>query len=107
MQFNPKCKVLQVTTRRTPHEPKYTIDGQVLNNVNSAKYLGSNIHKTLSWDDHINKVMKKAHNTLFFLGRSISRCLTNIKAQCYSTLVRPSLEYASTVWSPAKKGSIN
>jgi hypothetical protein len=79
MRFNPeKCEVLQVTSRRTQQESKYTIHGQVLNNVNSAKYLGLNIHKTLSWDDHINKVTKKAHNTLSFLGRNISRCRTNI-----------------------------
>ena len=108
MRFNPdKCEVLQITTRRSPLQTQYTIHGQVLNSVDSAKYLGLNIHKTLSWDDHINKVTKKAHNTLSFLGRNISRCPTNIKAQCYSTLVRPSLEYASTVWSPAKKGSIS
>jgi hypothetical protein len=59
------------------------------------------------FNDHINKVTKKAHNTLSFLGRNISRCPTNIKTQCYSTLVRRSLEYASIVWSPAKKGSIS
>ncbi|KAK3092025.1 hypothetical protein FSP39_024520 [Pinctada imbricata] len=108
MRFNPdKCEVLQVTTRRCPIQSTYTIHGQALANVNSAKYLGLNIHKTLSWDDHISKITRKAHNTLSFLGRNISRCPTNIKAQCYSTLVRPSLEYASSVWSPAKKGSIN
>ena len=62
--------------------------------------------KILSLDNHINKVTKKAHNTLSCLGRIISRYPTNIKAQCYSILVRPSLEYASTVWCQAKKGSI-
>jgi hypothetical protein len=43
-----KCKVLQITTRRTPLQSRYTIHGQVLNNANSAKYLGLNIHRTLS-----------------------------------------------------------
>jgi hypothetical protein len=97
-----KCKVLQVTTRRAPLQSKYTIHGQVINNVNYAKYLGLNIHKTLSWDVHINKVTQlKAHNTLSFSSRNISRCTTNIKAQCFFTLVRSSLEYAFTE-SPAK-----
>jgi hypothetical protein len=108
MRFNPEnCEVLQVTTKRTPQESKYTIHGQVLNNVNSAKYLDLNIHKTLSWDYHINNVTKKSHNTLSFHGRNISGCPTNIKAQCHSTRVRPSLEYASTVLIPANKGSIS
>jgi hypothetical protein len=82
MQLHPdKCRVLQITTR-TPLQSKYTIHGQVLN-VNSAKYLGLNIHKTLCLDVHIDKVIQKAHNTLSFSSRNISRWLTNIKAQCY------------------------
>jgi hypothetical protein len=63
MQLHPdKCKALQITTRTTLHS-MYTINGQVLNNVNSSKYLGLNIHKTLSWDIHINRVTQKVHNT--------------------------------------------
>ena len=38
----------------------------------------------------------------------MSRYPTTIKAQCYTTLVRPTLEYASSIWSrPSKKDSIN
>jgi hypothetical protein len=80
----------------------HSIHGQILNNVNSAKYLGLNTHKSLSLDVHINEVTQKAHNTLSFSSRNISRWPTNIKAQCYSTLVRSSLEYTFTNWSPAK-----
>jgi hypothetical protein len=70
-------------------------------------YLGLNIHKSLSWDSHIDKITKKVNSTLAFLGRNVSRCPTTIKAQCYTTLVRPTLEYASSIWSPIKKDSIN
>ena len=33
----------------------------------------------------------------------MSRCTTTIKAQCYSTLVRPTLVSASSIWSSSKK----
>jgi len=66
-----------------------------------------NIHKSLNWDNHIVKITKKANSTLAFLGRNVSRCPTTIKVQCYSTLVRSILEYASSIWSPSKKDSIN
>ena len=69
--------------------------------------MGLTIHKTLRWDTHIDKITKKANSTLAFLGRNISRFPTSIKAQCYSALVRPTIEYASSVWSPAKKETIN
>jgi hypothetical protein len=107
MQHHPnKCKVLQIATR-TPLQSNFTIHGQVLNNGNSAKYLGLNIHKTLSLGVHINEVTQKAHNTLPFPGRNISRWPTNIKDQYYSTLARSSLECTFTNWSPVKNYSIS
>jgi hypothetical protein len=51
----------------------------------------------------INRRRKHTHNTFSFSSRNFSRCPTNIKAQCYSTFVITSFEYAFTVWSPAKK----
>jgi hypothetical protein len=56
------CDVLQMTTR-TQLQSKYAIHGQVQKNVTSAKYLGLNIYKTLSWDNHVNRVTQKAHNS--------------------------------------------
>jgi hypothetical protein len=107
MRFNlDKCDVLQITTR-TPLQSKYAIHGQVPKNVNSDKYLGLNIYKTLSWDDHVNSDAEGTQNPLSFSSRNISRCPANIKAQCYSTLARSSLEYAFIVWSPAKKKGIS
>ncbi|KAK3096098.1 hypothetical protein FSP39_023212 [Pinctada imbricata] len=108
MTFNPdKCEVLRICRKRTPLHMDYAIHNQVLNITDSAKYLGLNIHKSLGWDTHIDKITKKANSTMAFLGRNIRRCPTNIKAQCYTTLVRPSLEYAASVWNPSKKDSIN
>ena len=35
-----------------------------------------------------------------FLRRNISTCPSTIKSKCYTTLVRPILEYACAVWDP-------
>ena len=51
-----------------------------------------------SYEDFHYKTIKKANNTLAFLRRNISRCPSESRAQCYTSLVRPVIEYAATAW---------
>jgi len=51
----------------------------------------------------IDNITKKANATCAFLRRNINSCSRQVKAQCYTTLVRPNLEYAATVWDPYTK----
>ena len=51
---------------------------------------------------HIDNITKKANAICAFLRRNINSCLMQIKAQCYTTLVHPNLEYA-----PNRMGSLH
>ena len=73
---------------------------------NTAKHLGVNINSKLSWNQHVDAITKKANSTLAFLRRNTSNCPRPVKAYCYQTYVRPTLEYASTVWDPTSKQNI-
>jgi hypothetical protein len=42
-----------------------------------------------------------------FLRRNLSSCPANIRTKCYTTFVRPQLEYASSVWAPHTQSNIN
>ena len=42
----------------------------------------------------------KANRSVGVLRRNLRSCLRDVKAQAYSPLVQPALEYASTVWNP-------
>ena len=68
--------------------------------VDSAKYLGLSMHKSLKWNDHINQVTKKANSTLAFLGRNLHHCPRPTKSLCYLTLIRPLTEYSAVIWDP-------
>jgi hypothetical protein len=107
MSFHPsKCQVLNVTRRRTKIVSPYTIHGHTLSVEKTVKYLGVNINEKLSWNDHISQVTKKAHNTISFLQRNTSNCPRDTKALCYTTLVRPLVEYSSVVWDPHTQTNI-
>ncbi|MCG8078525.1 MAG: reverse transcriptase family protein, partial [Candidatus Thiodiazotropha taylori] len=101
MNFNPsKCQVLHVTRLKDPITSKYFLHKTELESVSAAKYLGVTISEDLTWGTHIDNITKKANQTLGFVKRNIKVHNQNLKSTAYKTLVRPQLEYASSVWSP-------
>ena len=108
MSFNPeKCEVLRITNKRKGViVTDYSIHGSVLRTVASAKYLGVTIAGSLSWKPHINNITKKANSTLGFLRRNLRKCPQKTREQAYRTYVRPTLEYASSVWDTNIKDQI-
>lgn len=102
MEFNPsKCTVINITRSKHPHKTTYTLHGQTLSTVSDAKYLGVNIASDLNWNKHINQ------NPSNFIKRNIPTKQQNIREVAYKTLVRPQLEYSSSVWSTHTQQNIN
>ena len=68
MRFQPvKCNMMQLTNKRTSKiQASYKLEGTVLENVESIKYLGVTITKDLKWNTHISNVCTKANRTLVF-----------------------------------------
>ena len=75
---------------------KYQLDGHTLEVVEGGKYLGIHISSDLSWREHVRQTTAKATN----LRRNLQSFQQNARAQAYTTLIRPVLEYASTVLDP-------
>jgi hypothetical protein len=71
-----------------------------LESVESAKYLGCLISSDLRWTKHINSICGKANKTLGFLRRNLNIGSATVKQNAYNSLVRPIVEYVSTVWDP-------
>ena len=91
-----------------PIHPQYTctLHGEILESVVCARYLGISISKDLSWNTHISQITSKASRTLGFVKRNVRTKNQSVKELAYKTLVRPQVEYASTVWSPCTKQNI-
>eukprot|EP00745_Piridium_sociabile_P045807 TRINITY_DN9988_c0_g1_i5.p1 TRINITY_DN9988_c0_g1~~TRINITY_DN9988_c0_g1_i5.p1 ORF type:complete len:555 (+),score=115.26 TRINITY_DN9988_c0_g1_i5:397-2061(+) len=107
MDFHPdKCEVLSVSRRKTPAPRSYSLHGHTLKQVPSSKYLGVTLQCDGKFDAHVNNITTKANQTLGFLRRNLKIGSIHAKSLAYKALVRPLLEYASTVWDPGTKKEI-
>ena len=102
MRFQPvKCNMMQLTRKRIKKiHASYTLEGTNLENVESIKYLGVTITSDLRWNTHVSNVCTKANRTLGFLRRNLYSCPQEVKEAAYKGLVRPVLDYSSSVWDP-------
>ena len=101
MEFNPsKCIVIHITRSRTPVPSQYLLHDQVLESVAGFKYMGVEISNNLPFNSYIQNVTTSA-------SRSIIRSKNPVFWEmAYKTLVRPLVEYSSSVWSPYTKSNI-
>ena len=75
IKFNvAKCHSMRVT-RHLPGKQiqlNYSLHQQILEEVQSTKYLGITINDSLDWGQHISKITSKATRTLGFLWRNLT-----------------------------------
>ena len=94
------CHVMPITHTRTPFLQQYKLNGVILEEKKSHTYLGVDLCKDLTWNTHVDRICSKANRTIGFLQRNLHVCPTHIKDMSYKTLVRPILDYCSSVWDP-------
>ena len=101
MEFNDtKWEVLRISRSKTPIQHTYYLHGTPLKEVDHAKYLGIWYSKDLKWIRHIDEITAKANRTLGFLKRNLRANSSTLKPKAYKSLVRPQVEYCSSVWDP-------
>src|SRR6218665_1543207 len=76
-----------------------SIDGNIIKQVFSTKFLGIHIDQYLTWEDHIKVISNKISKNLGII-RKIGHLLpTKVLTSLYYTLINPYLLYGNTVWS--------
>ena len=96
-----KCNMMQLARKiLNKIQASYTLEGTVLENVDYIKYLGVTITNDLKWIVHISNICTKAYRTLEFSRQTLFSYPQNVKEAAYKGMVRPILEYGSSVWDP-------
>ena len=116
MHFHPsKCSVLPISKAKRPkstsqfseeNSQDYILHNQKLEKVSSTKYLGVTLQNDLKFDQHIDNISGKANKMLGLLRRNLRSAPKTTKELGYKALVRPILEYASSVWDPYEEKDI-
>ena len=108
MEFNrSKCPSISFTRLLNPITHIYSLHQTPLEKLSSAKYLGVTLSAKLSWSEHVTSIVSKANRALGMIRRNINVAPLQAKSQAYQTLVRPHLEYCSSVWDPHTQTDVN
>ncbi len=108
MKFNvAKCYAMHVTHKKSPIQSTYFMNKKPLETVKSHTYLGVELNHKLNWTDHITTTVSKANRVLGLLRRNLYSCSSEVKEAAYNTLVRPKLEYCSSIWDPYQQDHKN
>lgn len=104
MQINTqKTMCMTVTRKKEPLNFTYKLINTSLERVDSVKYLGVTITRSLKWDVHINNVCARAFKQLGFLRRKLATAPTSVKLTAYKTLVRTDIRIRQHSMEPASK----
>jgi hypothetical protein len=87
--------------------PKLNINNIEIGYVDDFKFLGININRNLSWQNHINYIANKLSRTNGVLCRLKNTLPTKILQMLYSALFQPYLNYGITTWGFADKSTVN
>ncbi|XP_072051838.1 uncharacterized protein [Amphiura filiformis] len=101
MRFNAsKCKVMHMSSARSPMYNKYKLSGQTLEVVNSHPYLGIHLQDDMKWDTQVAHSTAKASRILGLIKRNLYNCSEQLKSTAFTSLVRPHTEYGAVSWDP-------
>ena len=104
MSFNAKkCYLMNITRTRNHLTHNYSLNSHILQTVTREKHLGITIsNDVLNWSTHINTITHTCNSKLGFLRRNLIKSLfPKTKGNSlYLSLIRPTLEYAASVWDP-------
>lgn len=99
-----KCQYITFTKKKTIICHDYKIDRISLETVSAIRDLGVTLDSELSFRHHYEQIIARAMRMLGFIIR-VSKPFKKSKTliMIFSALVRPTLEYCSSVWQPVYK----
>lgn len=90
-----KTKLISFT--KAPGTTSFILNGSLVEETSTYKYLGVYLTTNLTWNNHINRMLESANRSLGFLKRNLRHAPAHLRKLAYTTLIRPKIEYASAI----------
>ena len=101
-----KCAIMNISNSPYKKRFDYTVNGEILETVKHHPYSGGELSDNRKYNTHIDNIAGKASQTLGFIKRIFKSCPSSVKDIAYQTLVRPKLEYSSSIRNPQQQTQI-
>ena len=106
MPFNvTKCHAMAFNSRAVL--PSYRLGTTNVLWVEETRYLGVTLQQNLKFDKHISEKVDKASGILGTIKHTIRTAPEKSKLLAYTSLCRPIMEYADTLWDPTDKRCVD
>ena len=94
-----KCNVMTFSRKLLLHD--YSLNGEVINRVDSIKDLGVLFDQKFYFTDHISDTLGMAYKTYGFIYRNCKDFTdASVLLLLYASLIRSRLEYCALIWYP-------
>ena len=101
MSFNvSKCSVMLFNQTLKSPSSDYRLGNVPLDIVQQTKYLGVLLQSDLKFSNHICDKVNKANRQVGMIKRALHHAPETAKLLAYTSLCRPHVEYAASVWDP-------
>lgn len=100
-----KTKEMCFSFSKARYLPDSFIDGHKIEQVKSFKLVGVEVSENLSWNNHIESIVKKNNCKLYYL-KLLKRSGVSPKEliMFYTSIIRSAIEYAAPVWGNGLPG---
>jgi hypothetical protein len=89
------------SNKKQNHHIHISIEGEVLQIVQSTKFLGIILDKNLNWKEHISYLALKISKSVGILSRARQLLSSDILRQLYYSFLYPYLCYCNIIWGQA------
>jgi len=93
-----KTTVIHIGNMNPKNE--YNINGSRISAQLHQRDLGVIISHDLSWEKHINSMVRSAFGVVYMIKKSFTSLTRKQFLLIYKTFIRPKIEFCSSVWSP-------